>query len=344
VQFPISVLFEAPSVAKCAAMIAERIGGDTTTDTGTSTGTGTGTAAQGDSARKGPVHRHLVALHQGDTGQKQPFFVVAGMGGNVLNLRHLALMLGRDRPVYGFQARGLIGDDEPHRSLPDAARDYITELRSIQAHGPYFLGGYSGGGITAYEMARQLESDGEVVSVLAMLDTPLPVRPTLTRRDKLAIKIEEFRRKGLGYISEWARNRLEWELERRKPVQGDTGDLAGFNNHKIEAAFTAAASNYELHPWNGPLTLFRPPLDRQWQVSQGAWVNRERAYVLDDNGWSDWATKLQTIEVPGDHFNMVLVPNISVLAAGLKEILETAETSQDPVFHPPLGHLNTAAE
>ncbi len=336
VQFPISVLFEAPSVAKCAALIAERtggrIGGDTTSE------------SDGAVPPKGPVLRHLVALHQGDTGQKKPFFVVAGMGGNVLNLRHLALMLGRDRPVYGFQARGLIGDDEPHRTMETAAADYIAEMRSVQAHGPYFLGGYSGGGITAYEMARQLEADGEVVSVLAMLDTPLPVRPGLSRRDKLAIKIEEFRRKGLGYFGEWARNRLQWELQRRKPVQGDTSDLADFNNRKIEAAFNEAAAAYQLKPWSGPLTLFRPPLDRQWQVSQGAWVNGERAYVLEDNGWTGWVAQMQTIEVPGDHFDMVLVPNISVLAAHLKETLEQAETPADPVCDAPLGCLHTAAE
>ena len=83
------------------------------------------------------------------------------MFGNVLNLRHLAHLLGTDRPFYGLQARGLYGDEEPHETFEEAAADYIAEMRTVQPHGPYLLGGFSGGGITAYEMARQLEADGE---------------------------------------------------------------------------------------------------------------------------------------------------------------------------------------
>ena len=55
--------------------------------------------------------------------------------GNVLNLRHLAQLLGGDRPFYGLQARGLYGDAAPHASLPEAAADYIAELRQVQPHG-----------------------------------------------------------------------------------------------------------------------------------------------------------------------------------------------------------------
>ncbi|MCF6233935.1 MAG: SDR family NAD(P)-dependent oxidoreductase [Rhodobacteraceae bacterium] len=337
VQFPISVLFEAPNVAKCAALIAEQVGGDTTT------------GADLPSADRTEKHRHLVALTTGDTGktgQKAPFFMVAGMLGNVLNLRHLALMLGRDRPVYGLQARGLIGDDEPHDTMQDAAADYIAEMRSIQPHGPYFLGGYSGGGITAYEMAQQLEAAGEDVAVLAMIDTPVPVRPNLTRRDKAIIKLHEIRRKGIGYFGEWFAARLKWELEQRKPVMGDSNARADFNTHKIETAFRAALTSYDPKPWNGPLTLFRPPLDRHWKVSNGHWVNSEREYVFDDNNWTQWAPQTEVIEVAGDHYNMVLVPNVTVLAEHLKEIIEQGEQGEQPAKIDPdtAKWLGTAAE
>ena len=58
------------------------------------------------------------------------------------------------------------------------------------------MAGYSGGGITAYEMAQQLRKAGQDVAVLAMLDTPLPVRPALSRPDKALIKLAELRAKG----------------------------------------------------------------------------------------------------------------------------------------------------
>ena len=117
-----------------------------------------------------------------------PFFMVAGMFGNVLNLRHLAHLIGTERPFYGLQARGLYGEDQPHQSLGDAARDYIAEIRQVQPEGPYMIGGFSGGGITAYEMARQLKAAGEEVAALVLLDTPLPRRRPLSRQDRLKLQ------------------------------------------------------------------------------------------------------------------------------------------------------------
>ena len=64
--------------------------------------------------------------------------------------------------------------------------------------------------------------------------------------------------------------------------------------------------------------LFRPPLDRRWQVSGGAWVSSAKEYVLPDNDLTRFAPALQVIEVPGDHDSMVLEPNVRVLAAAMK--------------------------
>ena len=244
-----------------------------------------------------------------------------------MNLRHLGLSLGQDRPVYGLQARGLVGDAEPHRTIGDAADAYITELRRVQPHGPYMLGGFSGGGITAYDMAQRLRADGQDVSVLALLDTPLPVRPSLSRRDKAIIKSHEIRRKGVRYFGEWARNRIAWEIEKRRTPDHTVAENA-FDNAKIEAAFRGAVETYDMRPWGGPLTLFRPPLDRHWQVSGGQWVSAAREYVYDDNQLTPMAPQIEVIEVPGDHDSMVLVPNVNVLAARLKQVIRSAERAQ----------------
>ncbi|NNE89625.1 MAG: SDR family NAD(P)-dependent oxidoreductase, partial [Silicimonas sp.] len=175
VDFPISILFEAPTIRKCAALI-EAKGGKASSDT-----TEPGETHPSDEKR----FTHLVPMHQGEGGDKTPFFMVAGMFGNVLNLRHLAHLLGADRPFYGLQARGLYGGDEPHNDLVDAARDYIVEMKKVQPKGPYLVGGFSGGGITAYEIARQLREEGEIVASLIMLDTPLPRRRGLTKTDRI---------------------------------------------------------------------------------------------------------------------------------------------------------------
>jgi len=253
-------------------------------------------------------------------------FIVAGMFGNVLNLRHLALPMAAERRVFGVQARGLIGDTPPHSSVAEAARDYLSEMQLVQPQGPYLLAGYSGGGITAYDMARQLRAMGQEVGVLALLDTPLPVRPSLKRPDKALIKLAEVRAKGSGFLLEWARNRWAWEKQKRAGEYSEGIDAPGaeFNNLKVKGAFLEAVGKYQTPTWDGPMTLFRPPQDFHWQVTDGNWVNAEREYVFEDNDWRKYAPHMEVIEVPGDHVSMVLAPNVTTLAQELSEVIERA--------------------
>jgi len=324
VDFPISVLFEAPTIRKCAALIAGQ-------------GVATDFAATANPPTLLPVKQqrrftHLVPMHQGDGGPRTPFFLVAGMFGNVLNLRHLAHLLGTDRPFYGLQARGLYGDAEPHRDLTEAARDYIAEMRLVQPHGPYMVGGFSGGGITAYEIAQQLTAGGEEVAALVMLDTPLPQRGPLTRADRMTIQWLNLKEGGFGYPLRWATNRVKWEFEKRRTKTDPESEAPQFHNAAIEAAFYDAITRYQVKPWSGPLTLFRPPLVGKWQVGPGRWVSSERAYVLADNDWTPSAPRIEVFEVPGNHDSMVLEPNVRVLAARMRRVLDAAERARPQLW------------
>jgi acyl transferase domain-containing protein/thioesterase domain-containing protein/acyl carrier protein len=316
VEFPISVLFEAPTIADIAARITAQ------------TGESVDSAAPEPASVK-PRFAHLVPLNGVKPSKAAPLFVVAGMFGNVLNLRHLAMQFADSRAVYGLQARGLIGDSAPHETVEDAARDYIAELRQVQARGPYLLAGFSGGGITAYEMARQLRQAGEEVAVLALLDTPLPVRPSLSRPDKALIKLAELRAKGPSYLLEWAKNRIAWEIAKRQGTVDQT-PTTQFNNTKIEAAFLRAVARYRTPHWEGPMLLLRPALDRTYKVTGGNWVSAAREYVFADNDWTRYAPHVQVMEVPGDHDSMVLSPNVVVMAAELREVIAEALADTTP--------------
>ncbi|MDO6725759.1 SDR family NAD(P)-dependent oxidoreductase [Cognatishimia sp. 1_MG-2023] len=321
IEFPISVLFEAPTITQCANLIIDRIGPQDDKPIE-------------DATTHVPERRftHIVPMHQAGNSDKTPFFLVAGMYGNVLNLRHLAHLVGADRPFFGLQARGLFGDVAPHDDLAEAATDYIAEIRQVQPQGPYMLGGFSGGGITAYEIAQQLEAMGEEVSLVVMLDTPLPIRRELSREDRLKIQLHELKTGGVGYVLRWAKNRVLWEIQKRRApdvTQDESG--AQFHNAEIESAFYRALPKYQMHSWNGRVALYRPPLVGKWQVGPDRWVNSERTYVLHDNDWSSWTPNLTVTEVPGDHDSMVLEPNVRVLAAHIRKEIEQAESATQVV-------------
>ena len=111
----------------------------------------------------------LVAIQA--EGSRPPFFCVHGVGGNVVGFRDLARHLGPDQPFYALQPQGLDGKRECLTSIPEMAKRYIQEIRRIQPEGPYRIGGYSFGGLVAYEMAQMLEAQGEEMALLALFDT-----------------------------------------------------------------------------------------------------------------------------------------------------------------------------
>ena len=115
----------------------------------------------------------LVRIHEAETHERsEPLFLVHPAGGNVLCYRALAQRL--HRPVFGLQAAGLDGEREALDDLPAMAALYVQALRERQPLGPYHLGGWSSGGLVAFEMARQLEEAGEAVARLVLIDTPAP--------------------------------------------------------------------------------------------------------------------------------------------------------------------------
>jgi thioesterase domain-containing protein len=104
------------------------------------------------------------------TGDKEPFFVVHGAGGNVIFLSTLGRALPEDRPVYGLQAKGVNTGETMDPSIEAMAARYVAALRAFKP-GPYLLGGYSGGGMVALEMVHQLHELGEKVNFVVLFDS-----------------------------------------------------------------------------------------------------------------------------------------------------------------------------
>jgi amino acid adenylation domain-containing protein len=109
-------------------------------------------------------------------GEATPCFFVHPAGGNVLCYRGLAEKLCR--PFYGLQAPGLSGEQPPLDNIEKMATLYRRTIQYAQSRGPYVLGGWSSGGTIAFEIARQLEAQGETIERIVMMDAPAPMQET----------------------------------------------------------------------------------------------------------------------------------------------------------------------
>jgi len=125
-------------------------------------------------------------------GDQPAVFCMHPAGGLSWCYSPLAQQVPRGRPIYGLQARGFDGVQEPAGSVREMAADYVAQITEIQQSGPYLLLGWSFGGHTAHEAAVQLRDRGEQVALVILdaypvggtiLDRPDPDRPDPDRPD-----------------------------------------------------------------------------------------------------------------------------------------------------------------
>jgi amino acid adenylation domain-containing protein len=261
------------------------------------------------------------------TGTRPPLFLVHPIGGNVLAYNGLADALPPDQPVYALQAAGLDGESSAASSLEEMASHYLRAIRTRQEKGPYYLGGFSAGGIVALEMARQLEQAGDRVALLALFDTIIdpPLRALLHRNQLL----ESYRR--LARMVRWNLNYLSHQGLRhfvRKKYRNlkMNGSIAAFkiltrltfrgrvswaapSPLPIEEAFLLAISKYEPGGFAGYTVLFK--------------TQDSDLYSTDSTlGWNEIVTGgLEILQVPGDHDNMLRSPQLEFLVDQLTKVL-----------------------
>jgi thioesterase domain-containing protein/acyl carrier protein len=237
-----------------------------------------------------------------------PFFCVHPVGGNVLCYAPLARQLGTEQPFYAFQS------PEPEQHTIEAmAEHYSQQMLSVQPEGPYRLGGWSMGGVIAFEMARQLAEKGEDVQLLALIDCYAPqsiARPE--HFDLLRMFVEDIEGtsgRSLGFsLDELRQLSLEVLLERARvlefvPDELGPAELQGL--FELYRANLSALLAYEPRPYAGKVTLFR---------SAGSDVDPAR-------GWMPYAPDLDVFEIEGDHYSIINGPPVKVLAERLGKLL-----------------------
>src|SRR6266852_9295730 len=144
-QLPLSILFRAGTVASLAEILHQ--------------------------SPKQVASSPLVAIQP--LGARPPFFCVHPGGGIVYSYVALARCLGLEQPFYALEAVGIAQDAQPYIRIEDMAAHYIGAMQTIQSAGPYLIGGWSFGGVVAFEMAQQLNARGHKVALLALFDAEL---------------------------------------------------------------------------------------------------------------------------------------------------------------------------
>ena len=332
-SLPLATLFRAGTVRSLASVIQEQLGASSVRS---------GEVVSG--RFEIPAHRRQVesrhaALVLIQAGRSAPFFCVHGAGGNVLNFRDIARRLGPDQTFYGLQAQGVDGS-EAQNTIEEMAESYVAEILRLAPAGPYLLGGYSTGGVVAFEMARQLRAAGHEVPVLALLDSFCAgVRPLPT---SFADHMKGLIKEGPRYL---ARRALEKFSRRQESISVKLrvqhyrrkGQPLPFDLREpsLSRALADAADRYQPTRYAGPTLLYRATL-----------VDPPFRHVGAKCGWDEFLTDLEIVEVPGDHSSFLMDPNVSLMTTHLARTLRTAEHRAEPpqpAFVAAAAHPNSVA-
>ncbi len=237
-----------------------------------------------------PSRRCLITL-QAD-GDGTPVFLAGASG---LWARHLVRHLGGERPVHILEAPGR-GHEPALRTVQELAERFIAELLNAASSRPVWVGGYSGGGLIAWEMARQLAAQRQPVEGVLLIDTPCA-----RRHMTLGARAGRFRE--LTWRQRAVRVRWEITAWQRRLAPPDAEEMyrrateAAYRRYRVEALDVPALflCCQEVEP------SFRRTLKTGWQrAATGGLLIRD---------------------VPGNHESVVKEPNAAVVAAEINRYL-----------------------
>ena len=265
-------------------------------------------------------------------GSKPPLFGIHYLGKGSEYYRNIARYLGSDQPIYGVnywlatQTRDK--QQPPPTKVEELAADYIKEIRTLQPDGPYLLAGLSFGGIVAYEMAQQLQAQGEKVGLLVLFDTHSPVLKKSMERTSIQTHLRNLSQMGLQEKLAYIMPKIRYKIWKKTPraikslllkmtekfyLELNLPIPDSLDNLIVVHASNKLAREYKIQVYPGQVTLFRAS-------EQFAKTQHSR-----DLGWSDLAGGgVEIRDVPGDHLSMFQEPFVEVVTEKLKACIDRA--------------------
>jgi thioesterase domain-containing protein len=202
------------------------------------------------------------------------------------------------------------------RTIEAMAASYLTEIRRVQPHGPYFLAGHCFGGRVSFEIAQQLQRDGEHVSFLGLIDTVFHHKsversPLLSEAIRVSGKardvqgFQEFLTRGWGFIKwrVWCRL-IDFWFQQGRSIQ-----------HKHRLSYYAwlckrAKLHYMAKPYVGHMTMF--------SSAGNSGIQKAHWAPLAQGG-------LTVLEVPATHADILLPGPSKILAEQFDTCLNNSD-------------------
>ncbi|HET9802795.1 MAG TPA: AMP-binding protein, partial [Candidatus Acidoferrum sp.] len=281
-------------------------------------------------------------------GSKPPLFLVHGDEGNIVLRRYI----DADQPLYALMHQAEDGSPARFTSVETIATHYLNEIRAVQPTGKYFLGGYSFGGTVAFEMAQQLTRQGEEVALLLLLDSHFPGRLSADASNAaligeertycsypLAVIDGKFIGLGLKLKAKIQNHLIGLQTKMAKTTKRMVSKTYLALGHRLPVSFR---SLYILDIYDRARINYMP----RSYAGRAIYIKAEKRAPVHMAYWQGLMKGgLQTLEIPGDHRDVIREPSLGLWAKNLQDWINTraeeaksgfvTETAMDRPASPP---------
>ena len=237
------------------------------------------------------------------TAQKTLFLIPDGSGSATSYATIPAI--GKEVALFGLNCPYMTTPQDFTCSIEKIAELFLDEVKRRQPTGPFYLGGWSAGGVIAYQMTLQLASEGQRVEKLLLFDSPCPVK-----LEALPHRLHEFFG-SIGLLGTGGRDPPEWLLPH---FAASVRALTEYKPKAIDPKW--APKTFAIWATDGVCkdpSDPRPPL-RDDDPKSMKWLLENRT-DFGFNGWDQILGQscMTTTKVGANHFTMMREPQVSPL-------------------------------